>query len=207
MKLHTDPRSLNTTKVLWLLHHHEIPFELVTIDLTRQENRSEHFTTLNPNRRVPVLEDGDLILWESNAILQYLAEKHQSDLLPQDLRGRAELQRWLSWQLAHWGPALGTLTFQRIAPHLFPGFQVDHKAVEEAQSQLDQLAPVLDGHLRGRQAVLGQFGLADIALASFASERAQAGIDLSGYRHISNWLERLEAQPAFQAATRSRAHA
>ena len=206
MKLYTDPRALSSTKVLWLLHHENIPFELHSIDLAKGESHSPLYASMNPNNRVPTLQDGELVLWESSAILLYLAEKQKSALLPGDVRARAELNRWLFWHTAHWGPALGTLTFQRIAPHFFPGFETDQKAVAEAEKQFQLLAPILENQLAERDYVLGAFGLADIALAAHASERRQAGIDFSPYANISAWLSRLEEQPAWQRATRSRVH-
>ncbi len=105
MKLHVFPPSPRALKVLALARHLNYDFEIVLVDLFKGEQRAPGYAALNPNMRMPVLEDGDYKLWESNAILQYLAaKKPESGLWPADIRGQADVARWCNWESAHWSP-------------------------------------------------------------------------------------------------------
>src|SRR5688500_2546204 len=103
MKLYGFPASDNTWKVRAFAAQlgQGLAFEFV--DLTKGQSRTPEFLALNPPGRTPVLVDGDFALWESNAIMQYLASQKPNSLWPDDVRVRADIMRWMSWQLAHWG--------------------------------------------------------------------------------------------------------
>src|SRR5688572_130763 len=105
MKLYDFPFSPNCRKVRAVAY--ELGIELATsrVDILKGEQRAPAFLAKNPNAKVPVLEDGDFILWESTAIMRYLAAKSSSSLLPTEPRAGAEVDRWLSWGLAHLQPA------------------------------------------------------------------------------------------------------
>lgn len=196
--LYHFPPSPNAVKVLAVLHHLDVPFEGRIVDLTKGESHTPEFRALNPNEMMPVLVEGDFVLWESNAIIQYVAEG--TDLLPSDARSRAEVTRWMSWQLAHWGAALGVMVFEPLAPKFFPGYQTDHAAVAKAQEKFARFAPVLEGHLAGRQFVLGKLTVADFALAAPLVHAEMAEIDLTPYPNIVAWRTRVSALPAWQQA-------
>src|SRR5688572_6080932 len=103
MRLHVFPHSNNAVAVLAVVHHLELPVELVMVDLLRGAQKTPAFTALNPNQRMPVLEDGAFVLWESNAIAQYLAaQRPASGLWPTDPARQADVSRWQFWQTAHW---------------------------------------------------------------------------------------------------------
>src|SRR5215510_3316885 len=115
MKLYGFPHSPNTWKVRAVAAHLGLPLELHVVDLTKGEQRAPGYLALNPTGRTPTLIDGDLVLWESTAIMQYLAERKPNALWPSDARKRADIMRWQSWQLQHWGSeACGPLIFQRV---------------------------------------------------------------------------------------------
>ena len=84
----------------------------------RGAQRAPSFLAINPNGRVPVLVDGDFVLWESTAILRYLSNKRGGALVPTDARAAADMDRWLSWQLSHLGPAMSKVAFERIVKKL-----------------------------------------------------------------------------------------
>ncbi|MBS2040931.1 glutathione S-transferase family protein [bacterium] len=194
MILYADPVSPNCTKVLALLDYLKLPYQLHPLSIVKRETQSSDYLKINPNGLVPTLVDGEFRLWESNAILLHLVTKVGSDLFPQDSLGRADTMRWMFWQASHWAPALTTITFERLAPAAFPGYQTDEAAVTRAQRELSQLAPVLDAHLKGRDFVVGQsLTVADFALVASASKRDLVGIDLSGYANLSRYLERIES--------------
>src|SRR3954462_9177908 len=106
LKLHVFPLSPRGFKVMWAANHVDIAFEPVLVDLSKGGHRTPEFVALNPNMRMPVLEDGDFVVWESNAIVQYLvASKPDAGLLPSDSRSRASAVKWQFWDSAHWDPA------------------------------------------------------------------------------------------------------
>src|SRR5262245_12946848 len=112
MKIHIAPPSPRAIRVLAVVHHLGLDTDIKLVDLVGGEHMKPEFAALNPNRKMPVLEDDGFVLWESNAIMQYLAAR-QGDrtLWPSDPRRQADVSRWQCWELAHWGPACGTLVF------------------------------------------------------------------------------------------------
>ena len=120
MKLHVAPPSPRAFKVLAVARHLELDFELCPVDLLNGAHLQPEFSALNPNKKMPVLEDDGFVLWESNAITQYLASKKPGgSLLPSDPRGRADVSRWQFWENAHWDPACATLIFERLLKKVF----------------------------------------------------------------------------------------
>src|SRR5688572_19644964 len=105
MKLYDFAFSPNCRKVRAVAYELGIALEPVHVDLVRGAQRQPDFLALNPNGRVPVLVDGDLVLWESTAIMRYLSASRGGALVPTSPRAQAEVDRWLAWQLAHLGPA------------------------------------------------------------------------------------------------------
>src|SRR5687768_12556457 len=99
--LHGFPESTTTRKVVWMLHELGVEHRFVHVDILAGAQRTPEYAALNPMLKVPTLVDGDFVLWESNAIVEYLAEKHESPLLPADLRARARARQWMAWQAAH----------------------------------------------------------------------------------------------------------
>src|SRR5919206_2842910 len=103
MQLYGFPPSPNTWKVRAVAAHAGVPLTLEVIDLTKGEQRMPAYLALNPTGRTPALVDGDFVLWESTAIMQYLAGRAASPLWPDDVRTRADVTRWQSWEQQHWG--------------------------------------------------------------------------------------------------------
>jgi glutathione S-transferase len=115
MKLYGFSFSDNTWKVRAVAAHLGIALDDQLVDLSRGEQRAPDYLALNPTGRTPTLVDGDFVLWESNAIMQYLASGKPNALWPDDARARADIARWQSWQLAHWSAeACRPLVFERI---------------------------------------------------------------------------------------------
>ena len=100
IKLHVFPGSPRAQKVLAVAYQLDLPFEQVFVDLSKGAHKTPAFLQLNPNGRMPVLEDGGFVLWESDAIIQYLASKKPGALMPTDDKGRALVAQWLSWNMA-----------------------------------------------------------------------------------------------------------
>src|SRR5215831_15086628 len=152
MKLYATPPSPRAFKVLVVLHHLGLEAEVVRVDLFGGENRTPAFLALNPNHRMPVLDDDGFVLWESNAIMQYLASKRpEAGLWPADPRLQADVSRWQCWDLAHWDPACATLVFERFIKKLFGQGDADPAEVAKGEAAVQRFGGVLDGCLRGRR--------------------------------------------------------
>ncbi len=201
MILHSFPGSPNAIKVKAVLHHLNMPFEEKIVSLPQGESFTPEFKKLNPNATIPVLVDGDLTLTQSNAIMIYLAEKAKSPLYPTDAKLRALCHQWLDWSSCEWGQHLGTVQFQRLAPHFFPGFVTNEKAVELGLEKIARFAPVLDEHLATRKFVLGDdVSLADLAIASMMVHWERAQVPLAQYTNILSWYARVSALESWQKA-------
>lgn len=201
MKLYTFPLSHNSVKVMAVLNHLGIQPEIEILDLTKGESQTPEFKALNPNGKIPTLQDGDFILWESHAIMRYLAEKHESDLIPTDIQRRAEMNQWLSWHLAHLGPAIGGVIWERVASKFFEGYEPDEHNHKKCLANLERFAPVLDKHLENRKFVVGdKLTLADFDMASSFIHIEMAQLPVTRYKHIMLWFQRIVEIPAFRNA-------
>src|SRR5581483_8958990 len=156
MKLHVAPPSPRAIRVLAVAHHLGLDPDVVPVDLVGGDQRKPAFRALNPNGKMPVLEDDGFVLWESNAIMQYLAAKAGDRALwPSEPRRQADVSRWQCWELAHWGPAAGTLVFERFVKALFGQGGPTPSEVERGEREFHQYAAVLDLHLRQREWLAG----------------------------------------------------
>lgn len=205
MELYVFPPSPNCLKVIALARHLKLPVTLKQVYVPRGEQKAREFLELNPNGRVPLLVDGALKLWESNAIMHYLAEKSHSNLAPNNAGDRADVLRWMFWQTAHFGPACGTLIFERIAKKLLGMGEPDPREIERSEQALGPLLHILEEHFEEQDYVCGHhLTIADFALASFGVYRQEAGIPLEQYPRVLAWYERVAALPAWQAALQER---
>ncbi len=161
-------------------------------DLTRPE-----FLALNPNGRVPTLVDGDFTLWESNAIMQYLADKVPGNpLFPQDPQTRADIVRWQCWELAHFNNALGTIAYQAVLKVQLMKQEPNQPVVDDAMESLSEFAAVLEGHLSGRDYVVGNgITLADYSIINIEAFKEMIPFDWSGYPGLNAYFDRMRADP------------
>jgi len=197
MKLFDFAFSPNCRKVRAVAYELGITFDHERVDLVRGAQRDPAFLARNPNGRVPVLEDGDLVLWESSAILRYLATG--SALVPTARRTAAEVDRWMSWQVAHLGPAMSKVSFERIVKR-FTGGTPDPARIAEGTAEFDQLTAILDRALVDREYVAGPLTIADFALAAHYSLAAPAGLELARHGRVESWLARICARDSMKRA-------
>ena len=117
MKLYLFPPSPRVLGIVALKNHLALDCEVQPIDLGRGDQLTPQYVALNPNKKMPTLEDDGFVLWESNAILFYMAAKRpDGELWPSDLRGQAEVLRWLAWQSAHWdAESWGMVVFEKAS--------------------------------------------------------------------------------------------
>jgi glutathione S-transferase len=175
-----------------------IPHELVDVDLKSAAQKRPEFLALNPFGQVPVLDDDGTIISDSNAILVYLATKlGRTDWLPQDAKGAAAVQRWLS-------VAAGDLAFGPAAARLITVFGAKHNP-DDVIARAHVLLKRLEAHLAGRDWLVGAAPtIADVALYSYLSSAPEGNVDLSAYARVTAWLRRIEALPGFVAFARTR---
>lgn len=195
------PVSHNTRKVQWALAELEWDYTFETVDIFAGAHKEDAFLARNPNGRVPVLTDGSLTLFESNAILHYLAER-SGRLMPDTPQGRALVTQWLSWQASDLADALLRPWLMKVlAGH---GQPLDEEAHRERVAAAQAPLEVLDAVLEGRGAIDGvDFSIADIAIAESIGLADVAGVSMTPFTHIRRWFEGISARPAF-ASTRSR---
>jgi glutathione S-transferase len=201
MKLYGFPPSPNTWKVRAVAAHLGLPLELEFVDLTKGASRTPAYLAINPTGRTPTLVDGDFKLWESNAILQYIAAKSASplSLWPNDPRARAEISRWQCWQLAHWdAEACAPLTFQRLVKKLVNLGPPDETVVAKGLEAFNKEAKVLDDHLAKQKYLVGDsLTLADFAVAAPLFYAKPADMPLGAYANLRAWFERVAALPCW----------
>jgi len=202
MRLYHHPFSFNGRRAVLTALYLSAPVELVTVDLTKQQHLTPEFLRLNPNHKVPVLEDEDFYLWESHAIMEYLADKTPGQsLLPAQARPRADVSRWLFWCAQHFSAAIGILNWENAVKGLIGLGGPNPAEVQRGEQLFKPLAAVLDAHLAGRSWVCGpSLTLADFALAAPLGDAAAARLPLAPYTHIDRWLQQVKALPVWKQA-------
>ena len=198
MKLYGFPPSPNTWKVRAVAAQLGIPLDLELVDLTKP--RTPDYLALNPTGRTPTLVDGDFTLSESNAIMQYLANRASSTLWPDDARTRADITRWQSWQLAHWGgECCQPLIVQRLVKKLLNLGPPDDAIVAKSTEAFNREARMLDAHLSTHRYLVGNtITLADFAVAAPLFYTEEGELPLAPYSHVRDWFARVSALPAWR---------
>ncbi|MFM0004316.1 glutathione S-transferase [Paraburkholderia dipogonis] len=199
IRLYTSLLSGHGHRVKLFLTLLDLPFEVVELDMKAGENRKPEYLALNPFGQVPTIQDGDITLFDSNAILVYLAKRYgDASWLPEDPLGAAAVQRWLSLaagQIAY-GPCTARLVTVFGAPH-------DH---DTAKKLAVKLFDVLDGELAHKPFAAGnQVTIADIAAHTYIAHAPEGGVSLDPYPNIRAWLRRVEALPRFVAMPSTKA--
>ncbi|HEX3761057.1 MAG TPA: glutathione S-transferase family protein [Kofleriaceae bacterium] len=199
MKLYTFASSPNCWKVLAAARELSIAVETIQVDLFKGEAKTPAFLARNPNGRVPVLEDDGFVLWESNAILAYLASRQPiPSLLPVEPRERADVDRWLYWESTMLSPAVWKVGFEKIIK------PIRKQAPDEAQiaagtADFAAAARVLDSALIGNEYVTGKLSIADFAIGPFINLATGAcGLRIDPYRQLSAWRDHMNARASVQ---------
>jgi GSH-dependent disulfide-bond oxidoreductase len=193
-------KTPNGRKVSIALEELGLPYTVKLVDLMKGDQFKPEYLAINPNNKIPAIVDHDapggrpLTLFESGAILMYLAEKAGGTLLPSDARGKAEVTQWLMFQMGGVGPMLGQLNFfGRFSP------TKNAFAIERFQTENRRLLGVLERHLASRDYLASAYSIADIATypalavaRDFFPELFQTLI------HVPHWMHRVGSRPAVQ---------
>jgi glutathione S-transferase len=202
MKLYNAGLSPNALRVRAVANELGIEIELIDVDLGDPEAKRAALSPVNPNLKVPVLIDGDFVLWESRAIAGYLASlRPEAGLYPADGRQRAVIDQWTYWHAVHLGPAMQAVNFQRGLKPRFGMGEPDERAIEPQLKEAARLLSILDANLAGKDWVAGTLSLADFAIATTFPYRDAVGFDLADAPRVAAWMRRMESRPSWRAAT------
>ena len=197
LKIWGRVNSVNVKKALWAVEELGLRYERIDAGLQFGVNNTAEYKRMNPTGLVPTIDDGGFVLWESHAIVRYLAAKHAAGTLwPTDLRVRADAERWMDW----------THTFSREfqRPVFWPLVRTppekrDNKAIEEARKKCAALLAIPDSALAGRKYLAGeQFTMGDIPLGCHVQLWMRLPLERPDYPHLKAWFDRLCERPAFR---------
>ena len=188
--------SVNVQKVMWAVTELGIPHERIDAGLHFGGVNEPWYRTMNPNRRVPVIDDDGFVLYESNAITRYLSAKYgMGTLCPTDLQTRASADRWMDWATTTMHPLMTPLFWGWIRT---PPEKRDPKALEEHRLGMEQVMAILDAELARRPFITGDtLTMGDIPIGCFTQRWSALPIERGAHQHLNAWLERLRARPGF----------
>lgn len=187
----------NGHKISIFLEEAKIPYKIHPVNITKGDQLKPEFLAIAPNNRIPAIVDsapkdnkGPLSLFESGAILWYLAEKHKV-FVPEDTRGKALVSQWLFWQMAGLGPMAGqNHHFNQYAPEKIP------YAMERYTKETARLYGVLNNQLDGSDWVAGSYSIADMAIYPWIVPHQNQKQNLSDFPHLKRWFETMAKRPA-----------
>jgi GSH-dependent disulfide-bond oxidoreductase len=192
--LYTAPTP-NGHKISIALEELALPYTVHAINLGAREQKRPEFLAMNPNGRIPVIVDrdaGDFAVFESGAILIYLAEK-TGRLLPVEPKQRSLVMQWLMFQMGGVGPMMGQANvFFRYFPEKIPA------AIQRYQNESRRLFEVLDGRLANVEYLAGAYSIADIATWPWVRTHDWSGVSVDGLPHLQRWMAAMAARPACQ---------
>ena len=200
MKIYADPISVNCRKVLAGLQLMDVDYELVHTDYFKSEQQSPEYLALNPNAALPAMVDGDYVLWESNAILQYAADKNaKTEFYPTDLQVRTDINRWGLWEAASWFPSCYKYLVENCVKPLLEA-EPDPAVLEAESDNFHKLAAILDQRLSGSDWLAGNSPtIADVIVAAPMHLHDLQKLPLSQHKNLVNWMtNRVEKLPAWE---------
>ncbi len=201
MKLHGPILSNNVQRPLLIARHLGLAVETVPVDMVKGEHKSDAYRALNPHGRIPVLVDGDYALWESEAIIHYLAAQKPDAIYPDDLKARSTILSWVVWGIAHLSRGISPVQFNRFFKPLFGMGEIDEVAVMNGLATYQAEAAVLEDRLEASTSgwLVGDgLTVADYDIAGWFLH-AEA-VALPVMPHTAQWLARVTAQPAWEAS-------
>ncbi|MDA9951184.1 glutathione S-transferase family protein [Oligoflexaceae bacterium] len=193
IKIYGHPQT-SANRCFWMLEELGLDYENVAVNMKEREHKSPEYLKLNPNGKVPCLDDDGFVIWESMAINHYLAEKYQPEMFGKNLEEKALVTQWSYWALAEYQKPLIDLLIQLV---FVPEPKRDAQLIEKSRERTTQLNELLDDYLSDRSNVVQtRFTLADLHVASVASINLMTEMDLSPYKNLGAWLNKVSERPA-----------
>lgn len=190
--LYTAPTP-NGWKVSCALEEMQLPYNVITVNLLAGDQKRDEYIKLNPNARIPTIVDHDnedFVVFESGAILLYLAEK-TGQLIPQDSKKRSQVIQWLMFQMAGVGPMMGQANvFFRYFPEKI------QPVIDRYQNESKRLLTVLNDQLKDREYLVDDFSIADIANWCWVRTHNWSGVEIEELTHLKAWIDRIYQRPA-----------
>jgi glutathione S-transferase len=202
MKLYFHPMSPNVRRVRLTAAVLGIQLEEHVLDMGKGAHKSPEYLAINPNGAVPTLVDGDFVLTESRAIMQYLAsQKPESGLLPRDEKLRADVTRWQFWDSSHFSPVMASIAFEKLLKSMFGMGEPDLAKIEEGLKNFRKWGAVLNARLEGRTYVVGDsLTVADLTLAASMMNAHRAEVPVAEFPNVEAWFQRIAALDAWKAS-------
>lgn len=195
LKIWGRTNSSNVQKVMWAVGELGLPHERVDAGMQFGKVNEDWYLRMNPNARVPTIEDEGFVLYESNVIVRYLCMKH-GRLVPQDLKTRAVAEQWMDWQQTTVLPAITPVFWGLVRT---PPEKRDMKAIGEAAAQLGRLYQQLDAYLADRDYIAGsEFSMGDIPLGVMTFRFFGLDFEKPSVPNVKRWYDRLAERPAYR---------
>jgi glutathione S-transferase len=197
MKLYVSQGVANVRKARAVASHLGLDLRLIWLDFFSGEVWSEAFARINPARRLPALDDDGFLLWESSAIIRYFCARCPGNgLYPDDPQVQADIDRWMSWDLAHYNQHYSLLSLEAVVKPQLLKLPSDEQAIQWAIPHLHANAAILDAHLEGRRYMVGEsLTLADYAIGASEFFQHRIPFDWSSYPNLSAFYDRMRAEP------------
>jgi glutathione S-transferase len=203
MKLYIFPLSGRVLGIVALKNYLALDCEVQPIDLGRGDQLDPAYLTLNPNKKMPTLEDDGFVLWESNAILFYMAGKRpERGLWPSDPRCQADVLRWLAWESAHWdAESIGMVAYESSSKAVLGRGAPDLAFIARGEQNFIRFAAVLNDSLTGRTWLIGErLTIADFSVGGLVPSAERMGLPVGDFPEIVRWYKGLAALPAWREA-------
>ena len=197
LKIWGRNNSVNVQKELWCCEEMEVKYERIDAGGQFGVVNTPQYRALNPNGLVPTIEDGPFVLWESNAIVRHLAAKHSAGKLwPEDLKVRAEADKWMDWSSTVFWPAFRPVFWNLVRT---PIDQRDAKAMDDSRLKSAEVLGYLDAHLKNREYVGGEeLTMGDIPMGCAAWRWFGLDIDRPELPNLERWFGVLKQRPAYE---------
>ena len=203
MKIHLFPPSGRVVGIVALKNYLALDCALQLVDLGRGDQRAPEYAALNLNRKMPTLEDDGIVLWESNAILFYMAStRPENGVWPPDLKGQSDVLRWLFWESAHWdAESVGMVAYEKISKDVLGLGPPDPAFIARGEQNFNRFAAVLDHSLKDKRWILGErLTIADFSIGGLVPSAKGFGLPVEKFPEIVRWYDRLAALRAWQDA-------
>lgn len=202
IKIYGIALSNHLNKIRYLLDYLKLPYEIVQVNALKGENQSAEYFNISPTGKIPAVEVDGFKLFESNAILRYLARRQKSSLYPEDLQKAAIVDAWMDYASIHISNVLGRVLFNRVmAPML--GKPADQNSLQFGLEMMDKYLPIINKQLAANPYIAGkELTIADFSLLGVLDPCETAQIHLTPYKEIIRWRSGLQNQDFYQKASK-----